>query len=804
MSAGPTQVTPDQGIVAALQTLKEVATPLRLMCVAAHPDDEDSETLAYYNHRFGVQTSLVLANWGEGGQNETGPELYEELGVIRSQETLAAAQLVGIRNVYCLNQKDFGFSKTAGETWGFWHRAEALERLVRILRQEHPQVIITNHRAGSGHGHHQAMAELITEAIPLAASPEAYLSQIQDEGLSPWRVSRLFQRRRYYDGSPAEEADVSLLVSQTDPLRGVTYQDIAAEALNQHRSQGGKGAWARVNESRGNSPESFYSLIQGNHPKGSLKDLFTGLPGAWWEGCPECRFSKTEGSSTTTTWRNQLSGSLRQAYASLAVEPASAEKAVASAVSLLSGTNTANSAFQQESASRLKALLGGQWGMRLEMQVSEPTLVPGLEAVVSLILANQGSTTVDVEDFGLNPPAGWKTSLIRQQTGSLGPSREAEAHFIVIVPTGEETTLPATDALYRSARPWLPNLKGTVSLKKGDIPGACTVSRRMEISAPWEIWIEPENALISKESSTPISFLVNARRNTVAGATAELEVTLPDGKIQKAFLNPGVARRSSTKVTWTPARNLDPRDYTLTTKLHTRAGEFFTEAKATMVDVRIPSHLRVGIIQSYDTTLPDALRTLEIEYIPLNTKDLETGDLNQYQTILIDIRGYLERPDLRHANPRLLKYVSDGGHLVVFYHKSFDWNEADPSYAPFPLHLSSARVTQEDAPVQILKASHPLFTTPNKIIPSDWEDWIQERGLYFPDTYDSHYEELVSMADTGSEPLKGGILWARYGKGTYVYTSLTWYRQLRAFVPGAYRLFANLIAPPAKTQERKR
>ncbi len=803
-ATGSPKVIPDQGIVASLQTLLEVAIPLRLMCIAAHPDDEDSETLAYYNRRFGVQTSIVLANWGEGGQNETGPELYEQLGVIRSYETLEAARLVGTHNIYCLNQKDFGFSKTAEETWRFWNHAKALEDLVRILRQERPHVVISNHRVGSGHGNHQAMAELIAQAVPLSASTEAYENQITQEGLSPWCVLRLFQQRRHHEGFPLEEVEVSLPVGLVDPLRGVTYQDIAAEALNQHRSQGIKGVWARVNQSRGSSPENHFSLHLGNRPVGTFKDLFSGIPMAWWLNCTDYRFPEKGVSPVVSEWRNQLWDKLRLAYASLAVEPATGERAVAAAATLLAATTSMDQASIKAQVDRLEGVLGNQWGARMEIQVSEQTFVPGLEAVVSLILTNRGPDTLEVESFHLDTPNGWKTSLIRQQTGPLGPVREAEAHFLVLVPTGEETTLPATAALYRSFQPWQPNLKGSVKLKKGDIQGLSEVSRRMEIAAPWEIWIEPENTLVPKDSSTPVSFLIHVRRNTVAGATAELEITLPDGKVQKTLLNPGAARRSSTKVTWNPEITQAPGVSMLTARMNTRTGVFSTQARVTIVDLRVPSKLKVGIFQSYDTTLPDALRTLGIEYNLLGAKDLETGNLGQYQTILIDIRGYLERPDLRHANPRLLKYVYEGGHLVVFYHKSFDWNDADPPYAPYPLHLSSARVTQEDAPVQILKSSHPMFTTPNKIVASDWEGWIQERGLYFPDMYDSHYEELVSMADTGAEALKGGVLWARYGKGTYVYTSLTWYRQLRAYVPGAYRLFANLITPPLGVRDGRR
>lgn len=785
---------PDQGIVSSLQTLLEVATPLRLMCVAAHPDDEDSETLAYYNRRFGVQTSILLANWGEGGQNETGPELYEELGVIRSHETLEAARLVGTQHVYCLNQKDFGFSKTAEETWSFWDHAKALEDTIQILRQERPHVIITNHRVGSGHGNHQAMAELIAEAIPLAASPEVHQNQITGQGLRPWRVLRLFQQRRHHEGVPIEEVDVSLPVGEVDILRGVTYQEIAAEALNQHRSQGIKGVWARVNQSRGSSPENHFSLVLGDRPAGTFKDLFSGIPLAWWLNCSSCRFCEKSDSPEVSDWRNQVWYNLRLAYASLVIEPATAERAIAAAVNLLATTSAGQTAGKAQ-ANRLETVLGNQWGARIEMQVSEQTLVPGKEAVVSLILANRGSYTLQVESFHLDLPTGWMASLLREQTGPLGSSRDAEAHFLIMVPTGEKTTLPETSSLYLSSQPWQPNLSGMAIFKKGDIQGKSEISRRMEIAAPWEVWIEPGNILIPKSEPIPVTFTIHARRNTVAGATAELEVTLPDGKVQKTLLDPGSARRSSTRVTWNPGKNPPPGSSMLTARLITQTGIFQAQTKTTIVDLRIPPKLRVGIVKSYDTTLPDALQTLGIEHSLLGGKDLETGNLDQFQTILIDIRGYLERPDLRYSNQRVLKYVSDGGHLVVFYHKSFDWNDADPPYAPYPLHLSGARVTEENAKVQLLKPSHPLFTTSNRILSSDWEGWIQERGLYFPDTYDTRYEELISMADTGSEPLKGGILWAKYGKGTYVYTSLTWYRQLRALVPGAYRLFANLITP---------
>jgi hypothetical protein len=191
---------------------------------------------------------------------------------------------------------------------------------------------------------------------------------------------------------------------------------------------------------------------------------------------------------------------------------------------------------------------------------------------------------------------------------------------------------------------------------------------------------------------------------------------------------------------------------------------------------------------------------LGVEGALLEENDLKNGDLSGFDTILIDIRGYAEREDLRESNHRLLSYVAEGGHLVVFYHKDFEWNDASPPYAPYPLFLSRNRVTDENAPVTFLKPEHPLFHFPNEIAAEDWDGWIQERGLYFPAQFDDRYERLVSMSDHGEPPLESGILWAEVGQGTYVYTSLVFYRQLQAFVPGAYRLFANLIShPDAKT-----
>jgi len=216
------------------------------------------------------------------------------------------------------------------------------------------------------------------------------------------------------------------------------------------------------------------------------------------------------------------------------------------------------------------------------------------------------------------------------------------------------------------------------------------------------------------------------------------------------------------------------------------------------IDARIAPNLKVGFIPSFDETIEQSLGSLGVKGTKLSIDDIKTGDLKSYDTIVIDNRGYQAHPELIAANERLLSYVRDGGNLVVFYHKNNEWNPDParnrPQLAPYPIVLSNDRVTEENAPVTFLQPTHPLLTFPNRIGPADFAGWVQERGLYYPREWDSHYTALLAMSDTGEAALKGGLLVADYGKGHYIYTSMVWYRQLRAGVPGGYRMFANMIS----------
>jgi LmbE family N-acetylglucosaminyl deacetylase len=818
-------LAPDQGAVRWHQTLLEMSTPLRLMCVAAHPDDEDGETLAFYNRGLGVRTSLLLANWGEGGQNEIGPELYEDLGVIRSHETLEAARLAGTQHVYCLDQKDFGFSKTPEETWRFWNQEEALKRMVRILRVERPHVVITNHRLGTGHGNHQAMAQLIAEAIPLAASSEVYQEQMEDEGLSPWRVNRFFQRRRHHEGVAGEVCDVTVPTASMDPVRGLTYQEIAAEALMRHRSQGVKGIWGWINQNRKKSSCTSFTLLAGTPNEKPLRDLFDGLDGAWWTAPP---VSGGSGRVVDMEHLDQLILAVRESLLSAHLNRTGG--LIQSAIDLLqelpaeidSGAKWAQVPTEKvlncdagrspeemeryrveviermqeigEQQKALEGLLGEMWGAGLTLECSPEALAPGCQGLLTLTCANRGNAALAVNGYELELPQGWRSQRIRAFQAALAPLGQASAEFLIQVPTSEEPTLPARVALYQSSEPWLPNVRAAMYLSKGELAGSVRAAKRIEISPLWTVSISPGVLLVPKGSDTGARWTMEAAYHGAGEATAELAATFPEGRSERFTLSALRGDPVSHRIHWKPGPGMVPGEYSLKVDLMTKGAASSAASKVILVEVTIPESLSIGVIQSYDSTLPDALHQLGIDYRLLSPVDLVEGNLSRFGTILVDIRGYLERSDLRVNNARLLDYVREGGRLVVFYHKSFDWNDADPPYAPYTLHLSGSRVTEENAPVTALKPDHLFFHTPNRITPDDWDGWIQERGLYFPGEHDPIYEEMISMNDSGNEPLRGGILWAKSGKGTYIYTCLSWYRQLRAGVPGAYRLFVNLIA----------
>ncbi len=595
---------------------------LTLLCVSAHPDDEDGTALASAAKLRHIRTYSLFFTRGEGGQNETGELLYDDLGLVRTQETLEAAGILGSQ-IFFLGFPDFGFSKTARETFSRWGGEDSvLARLVFYIRALKPDVVITNHDTITTlpyrqHGNHQAVGISMYQAFERAADPAYHPEQLSEPGITPWQVRKLFVRAPARDSLlPAVRID-----PEAKDSTGTTMAEYALRALACHRSQGMDKYVGRM-RSEGPRPDR-YVLARSDKPyTPDSSDLFS----------------------------------------SLAPHPLDPP-----------------------------AIL------------SEQHTPPGLLSL------------------RISPDRG--VQLLPGERGEKTIRRD-----IILIFTN------------RIDHPVRLSLRASIGLR-----------RRV---------------------STPM--------------------TVPPGESRDTL-------RMALDAEDTPADTHEERRVTFTVIPNdTAVGKKKITATYTLVSIHAtpPGNVLIGLVQSYDNTTEEILRMFHIPYRLLDSAALAGEDLSRYSSIILDLRCYAFRRDAAMYNARLLEYASRGGNILCLYHKPGDWN--GHGWAPYPIELTTARVTEEDAEVAIRQTAHPFFTTPNRILDQDWDNWIQERNIYLPadDTGKTSpmYERLLAMSDDGETEPPTSLLWCAYGKGTYTYTSLALYRQLRILNEGAVKLFFNLIA----------
>lgn len=706
--------------------------PLVVMNVAAHPDDEDGATLAYYRHAKDAIAYSAIYTRGEGGQNEIGPELYEELGALRTDETERAARILGTQ-VYFLNFKDFGYSKSAEETFTRWGgRDKVTARIVYLVRKLKPDVMFTNHDTVTvgprrQHGHHQAVGLSAYDAFELAADPAYHPEQLDEEGVDLWQPKRLFLR--LWRGGDHE---VTIPVGSAPEARPAATR--AAEALREHASQGMDQFASRIAQR-----EHTYFVLLRSSTDAPLDpdDLAGNLP-------------------PNTTAQPDLSYWIDSGR----IQP------------LPDGTLTLNDDV---------AVPGQRVEVRWDVgQLPTRRLRWRFTGAIDTTLY-LSDTTPGIARLTVDPSA---TPTV--------PKAVYQYERFVNHP-------PVVYAAYRAGTDEL--------LAAGYLP--------LEVAPP--LHLEPAEE-VTRLHAGPNRIPIRAHVYDPAAKQVELNLAVIRDADQDviqhqqtplSFDGEGLAEDT---LTVSFSQDVAPGDYTLTmTALASPSTSTSTPARAEMTgrvfDVKVPSGLKVGVIQSYDNTMERAMQELGVEYAMLDSLDLAHANFGDLHTVIVDIRAYLVRQDLRMYNDQLLEWVKDGGHLVVNYQKVYEWNPdyEDPfregqdnpdGFAPYPLRLGRERVTREDAPVEVLKPEHLLLNAPNPITEAAWDGWVQERGLYFPAAYDGHYEELFCMHDPGEDELCNSTLLARYGEGTYLYTALVWYRQLKVYHPGGYDLFANLISLP--------
>lgn len=711
---------------------------LVVMNLAAHPDDEDGSTLAYYRHVKDARAYSVIYTRGEGGQNEIGPELYEALGAIRTEETEAAARILGTQ-VFFLNFYDFGYSKFAAEAFDRWGgRDEVTSSLVYLIRKLKPHVLFTNHDTltvgpRKQHGQHQAVGISAYDAFALAADASYYPEQLDEPGVDLWQPQRLFLRHRFRQ---PDTHDVRVPVGTAAPLSDQTAGEIALEALSQHASQG----------------MDFF--VQRGRAQARTHNVFTLLRTA------------TDAPLDTL----DLGGNL-----DLAPTPPPG------LTYLLDSGRLRRLPDAAVVADQAIVVPGQTFTLQLD-----PTALPALRVVWHFEAPAGSAVTIDPEDpfsatLTLSDTA--RPTLPKPIQQYTRPTNGYPIRYVLRDP---ETDQP---------------------LAGGYVP--------VEIAPP-VVLTPPEGVIRLTPQARTVAVEGQVYAPDVEGMQLAVQVLDTDAQVLLERNTPPISwdEEGRFKVSFNLAVPPDtpPGDYILRFRAqpYGAAGaheESILEQPARVLEAAVAPGLHVGVVESYDNTLSRALDELGVAFTKLDSTALASGDLADLHTIVVDIRAYLVREDLRRYNDRLLDWVAGGGHLIVNYQKVFEWNTqyTDPfaedrknpgTFAPYPVELSRDRVTYEDAPVTLLVPNHPLFQAPNAITVADWDGWVQERGLYFPRTYDAQYTPLLAMHDPGEAPLEGSTLLAAYGKGTYLYTALSWYRQLKTYHPGAYRLFANQISLP--------
>ncbi len=755
----------------------------------------------------GLRTAYLSVTRGDGGQNVLGPEFGDELGVIRTQELLAARRLDGGRQFFT-RAIDFGFSKDYRETLGIWDRQQVTGDIVRVIRTFRPDVIITRFSTepGGTHGHHTASAVLALDAFKAAGDPKAFPEQLGE--LKPWQPKRIFVNSRN-DRAQAKPEVISFDISGTDAVSGESFNAIAARSRSMHRSQG-FGNFAGFGAGAGPRMESF-QLLDGAPAQ---KDILDGVETTWARYTGGDEIARMADEVIANFDPKNASASvpgllkLRTRLVGLSSDPIVAEKSV-----------------------QLDRIIQACAGLEVQTIVSQAEIVPG-EALAMHMTAVVHSS-VPVRWLGVRYPS---TKAHIDEPLNLAPEQPATRESTQTIPVGTPITQPywlreqGTAGMYHVSDPSLIGTPesspafvveqvfeiGGQTLVLADEPVQLSSGRskeesrhRLNIIPPVSTSFLSDVRLFPRSGSRPVEVEVVASRNDVAGT---LGISVPAGWKVSPDSQPfhlGLVGEHA-KFTFSVSAPAEPA----TGELRAHAvvnGAIFgsrrieihyehippqllqppTIAKAVCLDLSTRGH-RVGYVPGAGDSIAEALQEMGYSVTQLTGADLTPEHLHDLDAVVIGIRAFNVRKDLVANLPALFAFAESGGNVIIQYNRPDGLQ--DTKIAPYGLHLSGDRVTDEHAAVTFLVPDSPVLNTPNKITSADFDGWVQERGVYFPNQWDEHFTPILACGDPGEPALKGGLLVAQYGQGHIVYTGLAWFRQLPAGVPGAYRLFANLVS----------
>ena len=797
------------------QELRSFGTMGTVLHVGAHPDDENTQLITYLSLGRGYRVGYLSLTRGDGGQNELGRDFDEKLGVARTQELLAARRLDHGRQFFT-RAIDFGFSKSPEETLRFWDRDQVLSDVVRVIRQFRPDVIVTRFPippGSGGHGHHTASAILAVEAFKLAGDPTAYPEQLA-QSLTVWQPKRVVWNS--FGGSSAgglTGPTVQMDIAGTDPVSGETFGTIANRSRGMHKTQGLGGFSGRT--ATGPNMQDFM--------------LLAGLPGgpAWTN---TGLAAASNGASDLMdgidlTWNRVPGGAEIGQLAEAALAQFKADDPAASVPALLAiRTKLAavpTDPLVADKRAQLDRILQACLGLQVEATIEQAEVVPGEKIAIKTagaVLPHSSSVPryyVNGRRVAAVGDADKRIITIPTDTPLTQPYwlREEGAASIARVSDPSLIGLPENPP---SVRVEVEYAIGAQTLILGTEPVFVSggTRRRLDIIPPVSLALNSEIFLLAPGTTKAVTVEVTAARTVNAGV---LRLEAPAGwsvaPAQQNFRLPNVGDKARVIFNVTAPVQPDSGRLTATAEIdgHKYSNQRYEirydhipvqllqpPARARVASFALVTRgLNVGYLPGAGDSVAECLEQMGYVVRPLTGADLTPEKLAGLDAVVIGVRAFNERTDLKDNLPGLFAWVEAGGTVIAQYNRPNGLKA--PQLGPYPLSIEgpapALRVTDETAPVTFVATDHAALNGPNRIGPADFTGWVQERGAYFPSSWDrDHYTALLAMSDPGEAQPNSSILVARHGKGYYVYTGLAFFRQLPAGVPGAYRLFANLVS----------
>jgi LmbE family N-acetylglucosaminyl deacetylase len=779
-----------------------------VLYMAAHPDDENTKIITYLSNDRLATTAYLSLTRGDGGQNLIGPEIRDLLGVIRTQELLAARRVDGGAQFFT-RANDFGFSKSSDETFEIWGKDQVFEDVIKVFRQYQPDVIITrfppDNRAG--HGHHTASAMLAHEAFDASAKQDVFPNQLQELGV--WQAKRLYTNTgRWWNKEINENTPgiITLNIGGYNSVMGKSYSEIAALSSSQHKSQG----WGQSGV-RGYQPE-FLEYMKGERAQ---EDIFEGI---------------------NTTWKRVKGGEKVQVLVDRAIKEFQVENPSAIAQLLMQVyreiSRLDNSVWKQRKLRETEQLIQECLGLFIETTSEHYQTTAEGEIYNSIEIVNRSPVSIQLQKIH-SAALKWDTTLTQPLQDNVKVQlksrvrlkndqeysqpywlREPHGLGLFSVKNSQYIGLPQNPpAIDYSFTFYLGN--DTITFKapliyKWTHPVKGELWRPFEIVPPVFINLQDKVVIFADDKPKEIRILLKSTIDKKT--TGNLALALPSGwRAEPSSISFEFTKRDEeltrtfsvypsseeSKGELRAVAEIDGKTYDRSLQLiqydHIPIQTILPPAQANVVRINLKKEGKIiAYIKGAGDEIPKALRNMGYEVWEMKNEEVTAENLKRVDAVVLGVRALNTNERVRYFMNDLLSYVKGGGTLVVQYNTNFELQTED--FSPYSLKLGRDRVTQEDAEVRILNPDHELFNLPNKITAKDFEGWVQERGLYFPSQWDAAFTSLLSMNDKGEPAKDGSLLIAKYGEGHYIYTGISFFRELPEGVPGAYKLFANLVS----------